>query len=498
MYKQKTEWGYIEYFNPPRTKDNNISLTAGITTMHKGKHFPRHVHYGHEQIVYVIEGNGTYIINGKMQHCSEGMLFHMPSESVHETFNTSSHCLRELFISAPTRYDLELSSPKMMDACKKSDMLSSAIEVLELPLLAQTTVPFTILDDKGTIIFQNGSFLSFCMETCRPTLVSPVCECMHIPEFDLDAESELKQITCAHGLTTYYVPIIVDNRFIGSIAGGHFRSSASKSCAIEELYALPDSTKKSIQQRLRKISKSIVSFCEFYSIYQSLHDKDAQIQQAEINKSMLEQNLHFTRKMVTSLRMDYHFLFNTLNAIASMSLESQREDTYNAITKLSKMLRYIMSTNQDVVKLSEEMHYLQLYLDMQKLRFGDRLHVEYNIEEALYSESIPFNFLQPIVENAFVHGASSLKNCQHIRLDVSQQDKQIVFKIWNDGQHLKPQELKHVQNSIRTKTGHGLSLIYAKLQDLYNCDFSFHIGNAEDNGILVQISIPAKEGGRLI
>ncbi|HPX93776.1 MAG TPA: histidine kinase [Bacillota bacterium] len=465
--------------------------------MFKGNHFPRHVHYGHEQIVYVIEGSGIYIINGKIQHCSKGMLFHMPSDSVHETFNTGPHSLRELFISAPTRYDLEFSSFKMMKACKKSDMLVSAIEVLELPLLAQTTVPFTIFDGDGNIISQNGRYLPFCTETCQPASASSTCACMSLPQFEEASGSATKQFTCAYGLTTYYVPIVVNGLYLGCIAGGHFRSSASESCAVEELYALPDSTKKSIQQRLEKMSESIVSFCEFYSIYQSLHDKDAQIQQAEIKKSMLEQNLHFTKKMVTSLRMDYHFLFNTLNTIASMSLESDREDTYDAITKLSKMLRYIMSTNQDIVKLEEEIHYLNLYLDMQKLRFGDKLCVEYEIDEALHCVRIPFNFLQPIVENAFVHGSSRNRHCQHIRINVSNSDGRLLFRIWNDGQSLNPGELERVRNHVVARSGHGLSLIYEKLQNLYGNDFSFHIDNADHHGVLVQISIPDKEGGQL-
>ena len=149
-----------------------------------------------------------------------------------------------------------------------------------------------------------------------------------------------------------------------------------------------------------------------------------------------------------------------------------------------------MNTNQLSAHLAAELKNLDLYLNLQQLRYGSSLVIEKEIQEGLSDIQVPFNFLQPIVENAFIHGSAEKGGKRRIKIIISQKRQHITFEIINNGSFISENRLQQVKENLTTNTGHGLSLIYAKLTVLYQNDFLFDIGNTAA-GVFVRIAIPS-------
>ena len=105
-----------------------------------------------------------------------------------------------------------------------------------------------------------------------------------------------------------------------------------------------------------------------------------------------------------------HFLFNTLNTIGKLAYIEGSERVQHLIMSLSKLLRYNLSKLEKPVKLKDELHVVQDYFFIQKTRFGPRINFVVSVDDECLSLDIPILTLQPIVENAFIHGVESLES----------------------------------------------------------------------------------------
>ena len=95
--KQKTEWGSVEWLHLQKKNESNMSV--GFVNMDPNTHAKRHIHYGQEQMLFILEGEGYYVINGEKTDFEPGSVFVMPADCSHETFNTGQGTIRELLVS---------------------------------------------------------------------------------------------------------------------------------------------------------------------------------------------------------------------------------------------------------------------------------------------------------------------------------------------------------------------------------------------------------------
>ena len=203
----------------------------------------------------------------------------------------------------------------------------------------------------------------------------------------------------------------------------------------------------------------------------------------EIQKIKLESQLSSTRLKALASQLHPHFLFNTLNSIHSL-IEHNRKLSQDTIVDFSNLLREMIDQEDEIlVELQKELSFLNKYLRIMKIRFGEHLKVELNIDPEIENALVPNIILQPIVENAIKHGYSKKHTDLKIAVSIFKTDENLVFIIKNSGEKLKLPFRNIVEK------GTGIKNITERLRTLYGDDYEFSIYNSEF-GVETKISIP--------
>ncbi|MDW2879479.1 MULTISPECIES: sensor histidine kinase [Bacillaceae] len=201
-----------------------------------------------------------------------------------------------------------------------------------------------------------------------------------------------------------------------------------------------------------------------------------------------------------------HFLFNALQMIGAVALQSDAGQVYKLIISLSKMMRYSLGAGQWVY-LREEMNYIEDYLTLQKERFGDDLHASIEADEEILSARIPSMILQPLVENYFKH--SYEEGCQRGALLVKGESKgsAIQLTVQNTGASISQEKLRQLRKAIsgseipdlhteKESDGIGLKNIHDRLKLNYEGKASFTIDTMNGEGFRVTMLIPFLQSQR--
>jgi two-component system, LytTR family, sensor kinase len=200
-------------------------------------------------------------------------------------------------------------------------------------------------------------------------------------------------------------------------------------------------------------------------------------------------NEQFSKAQLDALRrqIEPHFLFNALHAIAGLVREKRNDDAVSMISGLSEFLRKVVDvSDRQVVPLGEEMQFLQKYLDIQKVRFADRLKLSVEVPEALNAAQVPSLFLQPIVENAIKHGIAREARGGWIRVTAFRTNGFLTCRVYNDGASL-------ARGWETAKSGVGIANLRSRLRMLYGEEFEFSLQN-QAAGVEVLVSVPFREG----
>lgn len=195
---------------------------------------------------------------------------------------------------------------------------------------------------------------------------------------------------------------------------------------------------------------------------------------------------HQAQLKMLRYQLNPHFLFNTLNAISTLILVKDNDIANGMVTKLSEFLRY--SLEKDPMKrvtLEHEIHALTLYLDIEKVRFEERLQVEINLPEACRSALVPSMFLQPIAENSIKHAVAVQESGGKITLNVSQFGNDLLIEISDNGPGAEI-----IEGNLHRENGVGLVNSRERLSALYPNNFSLVVSNNDPCGVKVNIRMP--------
>jgi two-component sensor histidine kinase len=203
-----------------------------------------------------------------------------------------------------------------------------------------------------------------------------------------------------------------------------------------------------------------------------------QTETARLNEQLSNAQLAALRRQI-----EPHFLFNSLNAIAGLVRSGESDAAVRTIAVLSDFLR---RTIEDVarqnVPLRDELEFAQQYLDIQKVRFGDRLQLRFDVPRELQPAQVPSLILQPLVENAVKHGIAKHLPGGEVAISASQRNGKLTLTVWNDGPGL-------AADWRIERSGIGLANVRTRLQSLYGAAFELDLRNGL-GGVEAVVSLP--------
>jgi len=185
------------------------------------------------------------------------------------------------------------------------------------------------------------------------------------------------------------------------------------------------------------------------------------------------------------MQLHPHFLFNTLNAIAGLVRDRKDKAAVQMIAGLSDLLRHTLeNSGKQEVPLREELDFLELYLDIQQMRFSDRLTVRMEVAPETLNARVPNLILQPLVENAIRHGVAARVSAGEVYISARRENGALELKVADDGPGLKRGW------RIEDAGGIGLSNTRERLAQLYGKEHRFEVRNREGGGVEAALLIP--------
>ncbi|MGD0989021.1 MAG: histidine kinase [Candidatus Sulfotelmatobacter sp.] len=182
-----------------------------------------------------------------------------------------------------------------------------------------------------------------------------------------------------------------------------------------------------------------------------------------------------------------HFLFNTLNSISSL-VRFDPETAREVISKLATILRRMLNSTDSFVPLREEVEFIDNYLDIEVVRFGDKLRVVKDLAPESLEVMVPAMLLQPLVENSIKHGLASKVEGGSIHLRSRLSNSKLIIEIEDDGIGMAPTQLLEAAHARRS--GIGMANVSERLEVLYGDTARMTIDSREGKGTLVRIRLP--------
>jgi two-component system LytT family sensor kinase len=201
-------------------------------------------------------------------------------------------------------------------------------------------------------------------------------------------------------------------------------------------------------------------------------------------------NEELSRAQLAALRrqIEPHFMFNTLNSIAGLVRDHRNDAAVSMIVGLSEFLRRASEdSHRPQVTLAEEVEYLQRYLDIQKVRFGDRLQVSMDIPADLLHAQVPSLLLQPLVENAIKHGIAKRIAGGSVRVAGARHNGNLRLNVYNDGPSV-PADWQ------ATHTGVGIGNLRTRLRILHGKESELQLKHTDTGAVEVVVTLPFREG----
>lgn len=209
-------------------------------------------------------------------------------------------------------------------------------------------------------------------------------------------------------------------------------------------------------------------------------------QEAQQRGLRTEAMAHESQLKMLRYQLNPHFLFNTLNAISTLILDKENKLANTMVTGLSHFLRYSLDNDpMQKVTLSQELEAMQLYLEIEKVRFAERLRLEFEIEKAAEKALIPSLLLQPLIENAMKYAVAYSVNGGTVRVAARVFAGELLLEVGDDGPGLE-----HSSSRSDTRQGLGLANTRSRLQELYGNNQSFRLGTTDPHGVTAYIRLP--------
>lgn len=213
----------------------------------------------------------------------------------------------------------------------------------------------------------------------------------------------------------------------------------------------------------------------------SLQKKDLELERVKAELNFLQS------------QMNPHFLFNTLNAIMVVCAKNNYTEAVEIIKYLSKVLRRLLSWKEDMISIKEEIEFTEMYLKIEKFRFGEQFEYEFFVDENIVDYKIPKMSIQTIVENACKHGLRAIKGKRKVSVEVSVTTKYLTISVKDNGQGIKDDKLNDIVDNMKkdnSTNNIGITNVYRRLKLNYGEEAKLKINSILQEGTEVTLSIP--------
>lgn len=229
------------------------------------------------------------------------------------------------------------------------------------------------------------------------------------------------------------------------------------------------------------------------------HRMSELLRREEIERVEMEKQLSGARLELLKSQINPHFLFNTLNMIACMAKLEEAVTTERMISSMGSLFRYNLKTSEQIVTLARELKVVQDYMYIQQMRFGSRILYSCDLKVDAEQAMIPAFTLQPVVENAMVHGLSKKEQGGRVHVRIWEQGNRLVISVADTGLGMSEERLAEVTEAMKerrtSRIGIGLGNIYKRIHMMYK-QGEFRIASIEGRGTVIQMFIPQEKHNR--
>lgn len=241
-------------------------------------------------------------------------------------------------------------------------------------------------------------------------------------------------------------------------------------------------------------------FSDLQIMVKNIKEKDARVYNTQLRDKQLQNEQQKMEMKMLASQINPHFLYNTLESIRMQALTSGNRDVANSIKLLGKSMRYVLeNTGTGFITLKKELDYIETYIAIQKMRFGNRVNFDVKVADGLVLEEnliLPF-LIQPVIENAIVHGLEGTTENGHILLEMEALQEYLVITITDNGLGMDDEELQQLRNKIKKNTLNssasiGLGNIDRRIKLCYGKEYGLQIHSKKKEGTFVVMKVPLK------
>ncbi|RXJ00626.1 histidine kinase [Anaerobacillus alkaliphilus] len=320
---------------------------------------------------------------------------------------------------------------------------------------------------------------------------------------------------CHSGFVDFAAPIIVNGQYLGSIMGGQVVSADQTSNleyiidetldieeddelieAYTQIPIVPMKKIKAAAHLMFTIANKIAQKGYVNVMQKELHEQSLQLVQSKITKANLEMALRTSERKTLQSQVNRQFLIQTLNTVGSLSYLEKAPKTEEATFTLLDLVKYFVSNIGKDVSIIEEFEYLHNYLFLQQIRLGERFSYELVVDESAKNLIIPSMIIQPIVENAIVHGVEMKSGKVNVLVSIKLINKTIEIRVKDNGVGMHEHQIEGILelSGREIVKEMNLKVLKQRLIDRYGIRAQITIDSEEKLGTDVTVRIPVFDG----
>lgn len=374
-----------------------------------------------------------------------------------------------------------------------------------------TKVHCVITNTEGQPLTKIDMFTRFCkLIRSIPEGKRRCEECDRLKSMEAARKGEALYYKCHAGLIDAATPIIVNNQHIGNFLCGQVSLYGDpldyddikrrvRDLNIKERLFIPylEDVEVVSKEKLITALEMMAFMTNYIAELGAVNIAQKQLMTEMKAKAELQNILKETEYKALLAQINPHFLFNCLNTIGRVALIEEAYKTEDLIYAMSDILRDLLKPTDKFVTLDDEMKYVTDYLKIQQARFGDRIKVFIDIDEDILSTKLPKFTIQPIVENAIIHGLEPKKEGGVLTIRACLQDGNLIIDIIDNGVGIPNNWINAIQEKnddlipVNQLTGLGLANVHQRIRYYFGIKYGLELDNQPVQGCRVRITVPS-------